>query len=105
MALTVISAIIFRIDARRGMAAALLTAIAIVIRRYNTPYYIKNSEKLSGQKLYLFNWIGGALRESGQYGVSTRRNMKRRRWKARALVVQSGRRIKCYRYVRRLYWL
>jgi ABC-type multidrug transport system fused ATPase/permease subunit len=64
MTLTVISVIIFCIDTRCGMATALLTIIAIVIHRYNTPYYIKNSEKLSVQKLDLFNWIGDALRGS-----------------------------------------
>ncbi|MDR1302095.1 MAG: ABC transporter ATP-binding protein/permease [Treponema sp.] len=62
--LTVISIIIFCIDMHCGIATLFLTLIAIIIHRYNTPYYIKNSEKLSGQKLELFGWLGDALRGS-----------------------------------------
>lgn len=39
--LIVISTIIFCIDIYCGIATVLLTLIAIVIHRYNTPYYIK----------------------------------------------------------------
>lgn len=62
--LIVISIIFFCIDMRCGIATLLLTLIAIAIHRYNTPYYIKNSEKLSKQKLELFSWLGDALRGS-----------------------------------------
>jgi ABC-type multidrug transport system fused ATPase/permease subunit len=62
--LIVISIIIFCIDIHCGTAALLLTLIAIIIHRYNTPYYVKNSEKLSGQKLELLSRLGDALRGS-----------------------------------------
>jgi ABC-type multidrug transport system fused ATPase/permease subunit len=62
--LIVITIIIFCIDIYCGTATLILTLIAIAIHRYNTPYYIKNSEKLSGQKLELFSRIGDTLRGS-----------------------------------------